>query len=217
MTTNDTLPTPVYGRDWTSHHFDDWKRWLGHLAGKPCHGLEIGSFEGRSARWFAETLLIHPHSSLMCVDPYDYGDEHSLIPTGGTWIDQQFDWSEIRRRFEHNLTPWLASGQVSLAVESSLQLLTDLPLTELFDWVYIDGSHIAACALEDSVLAWRRLKRGGVMIWDDYEFHQSKPHPDPVVVRPKFAIDAFLRIYNGQWQDREQSNDQVKIVRRATA
>lgn len=210
--------TPTYARDWTSHHFPDWHRWLGHLANTHCRGLEIGSFEGRSARWFAEHLLEHPQSRLICVDPYDYADELAQVPGGGTNIKNQFDFAEIRRRFEANLAPWLPSddghdAQVKLIVKPSWQALQMMPNWLTFDWIYIDGSHVASCVLEDSVQCWRRLNPGGVLIWDDYEFLQSTPNPDPVVVRPKFAIDAFLRIINGQWHSREQSNDQVKVVK----
>ena len=40
----------------------------------------------------------------------------------------------------------------------------------LFDLVYIDGSHSAKDVLLDSLLAWRLLRPGGAMIWDDYEW-----------------------------------------------
>jgi hypothetical protein len=43
--------------------------------------------------------------------------------------------------------------------------------------------------LADAVLAWPLLKRGGVMIFDDYKW--TKLSPD--YFRPKPAIDAFMK------------------------
>jgi len=37
-----------------------------------------------------------------------------------------------------------------------------------FDFIYIDGDHTAEGVLQDAVLAWRLLKAGGIMAFDDY-------------------------------------------------
>ena len=39
-----------------------------------------------------------------------------------------------------------------------------------FDLAYIDGSHRASEVVVDVSLAWRLLKRGGLMLLDDYKF-----------------------------------------------
>jgi predicted O-methyltransferase YrrM len=68
-----------------------------------------------------------------------------------------------------------------------------LPL-ESFDFIYIDGSHMAEDVLEDAVLAWRLLKPGGLIIFDDYVWRLDHP-PEK---RPRLAIDAFYRFYANQ-------------------
>lgn len=207
-------PLPQFGPDWTSHHFRDWQTWLGHLAGHPVHGLEIGSFEGRSARWFMETICTAPDSSLTCVDPHDYADEHRVIAGGGTHIEQQFYWPEIKRNFEQNLQPWIAAGRLRLLSVPSRVAFASLAPVPQFDFIYLDGSHIAACVIEDAVHAWPRLKPGGILIFDDYRWRQNKPPPagyPEEVMRPEVAIDCWLRIYAGQWTEFYDSNDQVKV------
>ena len=63
------------------------------------------------------------------------------------------------------------------------------------DIVYVDGSHRACDVLMDGVLAWRLLKPGGVMIFDDYlwepDFLPSR--------RPQMAIDLFLEMFVDQY------------------
>lgn len=43
--------------------------------------LQVGSFEGASALWFAEHLLQHPDSTLICLDTWegghDFGNERT--------------------------------------------------------------------------------------------------------------------------------------------
>lgn len=210
--TNDEKP--IFGPDWTSHHFNDWSNWLGHLAGTSCKGIEVGSFEGRSALWFVQNICTHPESFLLCIDPHDYRDEKCVIPGGGTHIDHQFDWTEIKRRFEHNLAPWLTGRRVRLVSKPSRIALGTLDSVALYDFIYLDGSHLAPCVLEDAVLAWPHLRPGGILIFDDYRWRQNKPPPAgyPVeVMRPELAIDCWLRIYAGQWTDLADSNDQVKV------
>jgi predicted O-methyltransferase YrrM len=40
--------------------------------------------------------------------------------------------------------------------------------SEFFDIIYIDGDHTSASVLEDAILAWPLLKRGGTLIFDDF-------------------------------------------------
>jgi hypothetical protein len=49
---------------------------LKQYQGKEVHGLEIGSFEGRSAIWFFDNILTHPSATMTCVDvfPKEYED-----------------------------------------------------------------------------------------------------------------------------------------------
>ena len=66
---------------------------------------------------------------------------------------------------------------------------------ELFDLIYIDGSHTAPDVLTDAVLAFQLLRVGGVMIFDDYLWSMEAPlYVDPLNM-PKPAIDAFTMIF----------------------
>ena len=60
--------------------------------------------------------------------------------------------------------------------------------TESYDFVYVDGCHLATCAIADIILSWDLLKTGGILIIDDYGWL------GPPLDRPKVAVDAFLTI-----------------------
>jgi predicted O-methyltransferase YrrM len=72
---------------------------------------------------------------------------------------------------------------------SSQALLREFSAEEPFDFIYVDGCHLANCALADMVLSWDLLKRDGIMIVDDYGL------AGPPRRRPKLAVDAFIEIY----------------------
>lgn len=208
---------PAYRLDWTTWHFQDWGRWLGPLRDKPVRGIEIGTFEGRSSRWFLENIITHPDSHLTCIDPYSYDAEHEVCPGGASMIHDKFDWEEVYETAKQNLMPWLQSAQCRLLRHSSqfalnqLVIETDLTPNPQFHFAYIDGSHVARCVLEDTVAVWPMMLAGGILIWDDYRWSSETPTDDPELFRPQIAIDSWLRIYKGCYDSLEESNGQVKI------
>jgi len=172
--------------DWFSNNVPVLEPFLRPLRDRPAHGLEIGSWEGRSARWFLEHVLTHDASRLVCVEPFVGGHELSLPPEkrlpDGRIIG-------LEERLLVNLRPWLQfpSSRVELRDQPSWEVLRSLP-TDSFDFAYVDGSHRARDVLEDLVLTQRLLKPGGLLMADDYGWTLSPDRPAP-------AIDAFLSIY----------------------
>ena len=84
-------------------------------------------------------------------------------------------------------------GKTTTLVGFSEETLRDLP-AECCDIIYIDGSHQAAHVLADTVLAWRLLKPGGLLIFDDYQWKRDQP----AELRPRTAIDAFISANRGE-------------------
>jgi hypothetical protein len=147
-----------------------WSTYLREFSGKPnVTALEIGSYEGRSALWFLANILTHDTSSITCVDLF--GDD----------IDSTFNANVKASGFAHKLTK--LKGDSKVVVRN---------LKNNFDFVYIDGSHIAKDVLIDAVLAWDLLKPGGIMIFDDYGFVRAPSGNQSQALVPKPAIDAFL-------------------------
>lgn len=164
--------------DWVGKKVDIWKDVLAPYVGEPnVRALEIGSFEGRSACWFLDNVLTGSGATLDCVDSWagdtvELGDK--AIPA-----EQRFDrntaiYGERLRKYKQDSFGWLLDRNRA-------------PTTGQFDFIYVDGGHDAAHALDDLALSWPLLRPGGVFICDDYQWEH------PYLARlPRVAIDAFF-------------------------
>ncbi len=174
---------PVYSTDWHTRHIPNWESWLKDIKGKPIQALEVGSYEGLSARWLMENILTHRESSLYCVDTWRGSDEHQypfkLNPNEYLW-----DF------FVHNLNPWLTiqNKRVIPVKGKSQQRLLDLPENS-FDLIYLDGSHKAEDVYADASIAHQLLRKNGIMIFDDYAWDYY-PSPEE---NPRAGIEDFLQ------------------------
>jgi predicted O-methyltransferase YrrM len=162
--------------DWFGGNIPNWQLWFGHLAGKPdVKFLEVGCYEGRAVVWLLGNILTHNTARIDCVDV--------------------FFQEGYEERFDHNIDTARGNKKVRKIKAPSQEALRELPLYS-YDAVYIDGSHMTADVLEDAVLAFRLLKPGGVLVFDDYEW---AAHSDPLLT-PRMAIDFFLGTYQGQFE-----------------
>jgi predicted O-methyltransferase YrrM len=176
------LPHPKYRFtfDWVSPHAQAWERDLAYLAGKPgVRGLEVGCFEGQSACWFLDNVFTHATSRLVCVDPF-------AIPMDSTLLRY------FERYFDHNVAATGAGDRVTKLIGSSQVVLRTFPPAQ-FDFVYIDGSHRVGDVLQDAVLAWTLLRRGGTVIFDDYDLVDDVAK-GLLARAPGRALDAFVSL-----------------------
>jgi hypothetical protein len=140
--------------------------------------LEIGSFEGRSTVWMLENMLAED-GAIVCVDTFQGGIEHSNL-----------NLTKLRDTFENNIQEAKKPKQlVSIAEMESTNALAVLikEQQEPFDFIYVDGSHEILDVLTDAVMAFKVLKKGGVMLFDDYGGGQHVRH----------AVDLFLLATTG--------------------
>lgn len=159
---------PIFTNEWACGNYPLWMKFLGRFIGKETHALEIGSCEGRSSCFFVQNILTHPDSRLTCVDPW-------VMP--GT-----------EERFHHNIDVLGCRSKMNIIKAFSDD--TALDATK-WDFVYVDGWHSAQATLFDAVRSWVSLKKGGIMVFDDYQWClNTKPRADC----PKMGIDAFLNI-----------------------
>ncbi len=159
--------------DGVSTNAQIWSKYLKEFAGKPdIHALEIGSFEGRSALWFLANVLTHDTSTITCIDLFD--DD----------VDATFDQNFKASGLGHKLTKLKGDSKVVLRT-----------LKNNFDFVYIDGSHVAKDVLVDAVLVWDLVKPGGMIIFDDYGLRRTPTENQSDALIPEPAIDAFLKVF----------------------
>lgn len=148
--------------------------------------LEIGSYEGRSTVWLVENAL-DEGGRITCIDTWEGGEEHVNGEMNGA--KERFDSNValLKEKFpERSVCPWKSTSTAALA-----RIIEEGPD---FDFIYIDGSHIAKDVITDACMAFNVLKVGGVMVFDDYNWGE----PIPETHKPKMAIDAFLNIFQEQ-------------------
>lgn len=175
-----------FTKDWFSWAPEVWDQLTPMLSGTAGHRqfLEIGSFEGRSSIWIAENMMVE-NDILRCIDTWEGGEEHGEENMG-----------EVEERFRHNLivaTEKLPRRRIIQQKGTSVRELARWLTTDNqhFDFIYIDGSHIAKDVLTDACMAWPLLKLEGLMVFDDYMWG----NPRDALHRPKIAIDAFTNIF----------------------
>lgn len=150
--------------DWFSWHVPTFERELGHLKGRPSRALEIGTHEGRSATYLLDHILTHEDSRLIAIDVVK------------------------QRNLDANLAASGSAEKVDLRIGLSREILRTLEF-DSFDFIYVDGSHWACDVLEDGAAAFRLLKVGGILAFDDYLWDDPAYNQHG---RPKPAIDALL-------------------------
>jgi hypothetical protein len=180
-----------FTQDFFSSNLDLWTLNLARFYNLPnLNFLEIGSFEGFSTCWLLKNVLTSDSSRLTCIDTFDFAGQ-------GPFSRQHrpSETMSIEERFDFNIKLTGSAHKVRKIVGLSREALRSLPFDE-FDFIYIDGSHVAADVLEDAVLSWPLLKSGGLMTFDDYEWQK-----DPSVLRrPGIAIDAFLNVFRTRYR-----------------
>jgi predicted O-methyltransferase YrrM len=171
---------------------------------RPQRILEVGSFEGASTCYLIQKLSDRP-LELHCIDTWEGGTEHISEDSNA-----KHDMSIVKQTFDENMEI-VKNPNLDLYIHQGYshielaKLLVD-GYIDYFDFIYIDGSHESPDVLCDAVMAFKLLKLGGVMVFDDYLWH----YDDRDLYRcPKMAIDSFATIY---WRKLEITTSLSQLI-----
>jgi hypothetical protein len=204
-----------FTKDWFNWAPEVWTQLIPHLPERRAF-LEIGSFEGRSTVWIVENMM-NPGDWIDCVDTWKGGEEHAeedmlsveerfhhnvdVVLGGGTMSERaSYDTGSYFTRFASD-GPDRTNNRIYKYKSTSAEFLGRKLASNLahlkpeyvpmYDFIYIDGSHIAKDVLTDACMAWPLLKPKGMMVFDDYMWG----NPRDILHRPKPAIDAFCNLF----------------------
>jgi predicted O-methyltransferase YrrM len=173
-----------FTKDWFGWAPPVWEQLIPMLSGEAGkrNFLEIGSFEGRSTVWTMENMM-QKGDYIYCIDTWEGGEEHGAE-----------DMQAVFMRFKENTA--IAKDKTKVvrgyAMDTSTtELASKIQDGLQYDFIYIDGSHIAKDVLTDACMAWQVLKPKGIIVFDDYVWG----NPRDILHRPKVAIDAFVNIF----------------------
>ena len=177
---------------------DNWFYYANVLLFKnrPIKYLEIGTLYGANLLSVANSYGLHPESKLYCIDPWeDYaeypqykGEQPQIYNTFLKNIEKSGykDKVEIHRGYSNVEVPKFAD--------------------EFFDIIFIDGNHEPEYVLEDGAMSFRKLKKGGILIFDDYGWGGAD--------MTKRGIDAFLHGFDKRIEVLGISNGQVFLQKK---
>ena len=145
---------------------------------------EVGSFEGMGSLHIVRYLCNHEDSKLYCIDPWldSYGSIADVLNTD--WLTKTFTGQYAR--FLRNT----AGNQKIVPMRGpSNTKIPDIPDT--LDFAYIDGDHAPQQVYKDAVNILSKMKQGGIILFDDYEWVNNGVHT-------KLGIDRFLYEYSSK-------------------
>ena len=176
----------TFSHDWFTGHIPSWEPMMRALEGRTARVLEIGAFEGLSTCFVLWRL---PDATVTAVDTFAGSAEQvarDLLPNGS-----------LEHVFDANVAH-VDGTRARKLVGDSKRVVLDLHAEHArFDFVYVDGSHLALDVLIDAALSWSLLTLEGFLVFDDYGW--SAVGPDPLL-RPGPAIDAFLELVDGRYE-----------------
>ena len=128
-------------------------------------GAEIGVFKGN----FSDSLLrVTQPKILHLIDPWK--SSGADIHKGAFYSEaqrSQKDMDEMFAEVEKRFTTQIQAGKVVMHRETSESALGAMADASL-DWVYVDGDHTEGAVSADLELAFKTLRRGGLLCGDDY-------------------------------------------------
>jgi adenylate kinase family enzyme len=146
--------------DWFSSNYNIWQKLFNdkNLRNKKINYLEIGSFEGRSTIFVAESLI---KANLYTVDTFKGSDEHNKI-----------DFNLVYKNFKDNTKYF--SKRLTINRMSSKKFFKINK--NKFDLIYIDGSHFSDDVKNDFNNSLKIANKDCIIILDDllWNFYKNK-------------------------------------------
>lgn len=180
-------PTPAYEftNDWHARVIPVWDTVLRTV--RPRSVLELGCYEGQSTAHLIERCAEFGAFEIVCVDTWEGGGD--LSPELMTGVEDRFDANTK-----------IALGKVdSPASFRKLKMRSTDAMDSMprlgFDFISIDAAHTAEAVLTDGVMAFRLLRIGGYMIFDDYVWCRQPAGKQDLLDMPKTGIDAFVNCF----------------------
>ena len=155
----------------------------------PTSILEIGCYEGRATTWLCDNVIKGNRIDYDIIDTFGGSlEEYGMEQTKELLEKSNF----IEDNFRHNISFY---PNVNFTIHKGYsQLILPTLKNKEFDFIYIDASHRADDTFVDAYFALKMLKKGGIIIFDDYGWKDpNNLHP---VNSPQLGIEIFNTMYD---------------------
>ena len=161
------------------------------LSGEQVKVLEVGAYTGIS---LINIVKLIPNSIGYGLDKWSNYIELD-IKRGYNKIElmNNIDELEVESSFYKNICVEGLSDRISGIKGDSYEVLFEMiKENKIFDFIYLDGSHLLLDCYSDLMLSWRLLARGGILAIDDYLYNTE----GAVLDSPFEGVNHFLHKYS---------------------
>jgi len=175
--------------------------------------LELGTAQGRAAVWLLEEVLTGKNSKLITIDQKT---KQRASIEGNSLLDQFFEyleknndplytnafWWKDRKNVEveynvvDNLKPYIDSDKCDFYDVGTSEFFkiasNTYGIEPIFDFIYIDASHEPEDVIFDAVNSFRMLKKGGMIIFDDYAWGNCSQGIDSFTLTHAKYVDGYV-------------------------
>ena len=152
--------------------------------------LEVGTYTGTS---LIEIVSRIPNSYGTGVDQWEDYNEDNID------ILKTIKQNQIERVFHENVKIVGMENRIRGIKGDSADILTDyIRKGEVFDFIYVDGSHKCLDVYLDLILAWNILAPKGILAIDDYMYHYNRIDKMPYEY-PFEGVNHFLKKYESKY------------------
>ena len=177
----DKISNKNFSNKWFLNNFEIFNYFLPENKNEKFNYLEIGCFEGLSSFY---VLSQFKFVNAYFVDIWDEPNKNSKSLTG--------DFNKVEKLFDENLSKF---NFTKIKDDSVISMRKLLRKNMNFDFIYIDGSHNGEDILSDAIEAFKILKKGGLIFFDDflqYELNRK--------IQSYVGIEKFLELYSSDLQ-----------------
>jgi hypothetical protein len=169
----------------------NFERYLLPLAGQADYRcLQLGVFTGDASLWLLKNILTEDSSYLTDVDTWR-GSQLAVY--------DRINFEDLYTEYSKKVSDF--TERIKICRCTTLDFLCERYSSGVnysyFDFIYIDADHTAIGVLTDAILSWPLLKRGGILAFDDYEWHHESRNP---TLEPKIGVDLFLEHYKAEYE-----------------
>ena len=177
----DKILNKNFSNKWFLNNFEIFNYFLPENKNDKFNYLEIGCFEGLSSFY---VLSQFKFVNAYFLDIWDEPNKNSKSLTS--------DFNKVEKLFDENLSKF---NFTKIKDDSVISMRKLLRKNMNFDFIYIDGSHNGEDILSDAIEAFKILKKGGLIFFDDflqYELNRK--------IQSYVGIEKFLELHSNDLQ-----------------
>jgi len=177
----DKISNKNFSNKWFLNNFEIFNYFLPENKNEKFNYLEIGCFEGLSSFY---VLSQFKFVNAYFLDIWDEPNKNSKSLTD--------DFNKVEKLFDKNLSKF---NFTKIKDDSVISMRKLLRKNMNFDFIYIDGSHNGEDILSDAIEAFKILKKGGLIFFDDFLQHELNRK-----IQSYVGIEKFLELYSNDLQ-----------------